>query len=102
MPTRLKSANVPGDARWLMLVHQLPAKPAYHRVKIWRLLQEAGAVSLKNSVYALPASDEARTVFANILREIERHHGDGLLYEAALVAGMRRILAKTVRASSLA
>ena len=72
-----------------MLVHQLPAKPAYHRVKIWRLLQEAGAISLKNSVYVLPASDEARTTFAKLLREIERHHGDGLLYEAELVAGMR-------------
>jgi len=89
MPKGLKNPNVPGDCRWLMLVHQLPARPAYHRVKIWRLLQEAGAVSLKNSVYVLPDGIEARAAFAHILREIERHHGDGLLYEAELVAGMR-------------
>ena len=89
MSKGLKNPNVPGDSRWLMLVHQLPSKPAYHRVKIWRLLQDAGAISLKNSVYVLPASNEARAAFAHILREIERHHGDGLLYEAELVGGMR-------------
>jgi hypothetical protein len=89
MPNRLKNPNVPGENRWLMLVHQLPAKPAYHRVKIWRQLQEAGAISLKNSVYVLPASNDARAVFAGILREIEHHHGDGLICEVELIAGIR-------------
>jgi hypothetical protein len=89
MPNGLKNPNVPGERPWLMLVHQLPAKPAYYRVKIWRLLQEAGAISLKKSVYVLPASDEARATFAKVLYEIEQHHGDGLLYQAELVAGMR-------------
>jgi hypothetical protein len=89
MPNRLNNANVPDGGRWLMLVHQLPAKPAYHRVKIWRLLQEIGAISLKNSVYVLPASKEAHAAFAGILRQIERHHGDGQIYAAELVAGIR-------------
>jgi len=31
---------------WLLLVHQLPAKPAYLRVKIWRRLQALGAVPI--------------------------------------------------------
>jgi hypothetical protein len=79
------SARVP----WLVLVHQLPAKPAYARVKIWRRLQEIGAISLKNSVYILPASDEARARFTELLRDIEHHGGDGLVYEAELIAGMR-------------
>src|SRR5471032_3128676 len=76
-------------ARWLLLAHQLPAKPAYTRVKIWRRLQEIGAVSLKNSVYILPAVDEARAKFTELLRDIEHHGGDGLVYEAELIAGMR-------------
>src|ERR1700704_5590692 len=76
-------------ARWLLLVHQLPARPAYGRVKIWRHLQDAGAISLKNAVYVLPFSEEAQAQFTRILREIERNGGDGLLYEADLVAGMR-------------
>ena len=41
--------------RWLLLIHQLPAKPAYFRVKIWRRLQALGAVTVKNAVYVLPA-----------------------------------------------
>ena len=36
-----------GPARWLLLLHQLPAKPAYQRVKIWRRLQGLGAVAIK-------------------------------------------------------
>ena len=77
------------QARWLMLVHQLPAKPAYARVKVWRMLQDAGAVSVKNSVYVLPESSEARAAFATILREISRHGGDGLVSESMLVEGMQ-------------
>jgi hypothetical protein len=81
-------AKVPPE-RWLVLVHQLPAKPAYHRVKTWRRLQEAGAVALKNSVYALPAGPAARTLLAELVREIENNGGDGLICEAELVGGMR-------------
>jgi hypothetical protein len=34
-------------ANWLLLLHQLPAKPAYARVKLWRRLQSLGAVAVK-------------------------------------------------------
>ena len=44
------------DPHWLLLIHQLPAKPAYARVKVWRRLQALGAVTVKNAVYALPAT----------------------------------------------
>jgi hypothetical protein len=84
-----KSGTKLARPRWLVLVHQLPAEPAYARVKIWRSLQNMGAVSLKNSVYVLPSSNEARARFTELLHEIERGRGDGLLYEADLVAGMR-------------
>src|SRR3954471_23686149 len=75
--------------RWLLLVHRLPAKPAYSRVKIWRGLREVGAISLRNSVYILPSSAEARAHFLRLLGEIEQDHGDGLVYQTDLVAGMR-------------
>ena len=51
-----------GPDRWLLLIHQLPAKPAYLRVKVWRRLQALGAVAVKNAVYALPASDRRRRI----------------------------------------
>jgi hypothetical protein len=38
--------QTPVTDRWMLLIHQLPAKPAYLRVKIWRRLQALGAVSV--------------------------------------------------------
>jgi len=54
-------------AAWLLLIHQLPAKPAYFRVKIWRRLQALGAIAVKNSVYALPAGERTQEDFAWLL-----------------------------------
>jgi hypothetical protein len=78
----------PAAAPWLLLVHQLPPKPAYLRVKVWRRLQGLGAVSVKNSVYVLPTSDQAREDFQWLLREIERGGGEGMVCEASLVDGL--------------
>ena len=75
--------------RWLLLVHQLPGKPAYARVKIWRQLQEAGAINLKGAVYVLPSNDDSRAKFKQVLKQIEAHGGEGVLYDSDLVAGMR-------------
>jgi hypothetical protein len=75
-------------ARWLLLIPQLPAKPAYLRVKIWRRLQRLGAISVKNSVYVLPASEQALEDFQWLLREIEQGGGEGMICEAHLVDGL--------------
>ena len=77
-----------GGARWLLLVHQLPAKPPYLRVKIWRRLQALGAISVKNSVYALPAGDQGLEDFQWLLREIEQGGGEGMVWEASVVDGL--------------
>ncbi|MFO1082587.1 MAG: chromate resistance protein [Reyranellaceae bacterium] len=74
--------------RWLLLIHQLPAKPAYARVKAWRRLQALGAVTVKNAVYALPANDECREDFAWLAREIRELGGEVLVCEASLVEGL--------------
>ena len=47
---------------WLLLIHQLPAKPAYLRVKIWRRLQGIGAIAVKNAVHVLPMSEERKRI----------------------------------------
>src|SRR3954471_2012034 len=73
---------------WLLLIHHLPPKPAYLRVKVWRRLQGLGAVSVKNSVYVLPTSEQAREDFQWLLREIERGGGEGMVCEASLVGGL--------------
>ncbi|HEX9009152.1 MAG TPA: chromate resistance protein ChrB domain-containing protein [Holophagaceae bacterium] len=74
--------------RWMLLFHQLPARPAYLRVKVRRQLQSLGAVALKNSVYALPASEEAAEDFQWMVRQIEGVGGEASVVEANLVEGL--------------
>ena len=76
------------DAHWLLLIHQLPAKPAYARVKVWRRLQSLGAVTVKGAVYALPANAETREDFAWLAKEIVESGGEAIVCEAALVEGL--------------
>jgi hypothetical protein len=73
---------------WLLLIHQIPPKPNYLRVKIWRRLQRIGAVAIKNSVYALPKNDQSQEDFQWVLREIIEGGGDGTLCEARLIDGV--------------
>jgi len=82
------ASAVPVPALWLLLVHQLPAKPAYLRVKVWRRLQGLGAVTVKNSVYVLPAGEQAQEDLEWLLREIVDGGGEGLIWEARLINGL--------------
>ena len=75
-------------ANWLLLLHQLPAKPAYARVKLWRRLQALGAVAVKNAVYALPAGSQAQEDFEWALKEITAAGGEGMIVEARLIDGL--------------
>ena len=71
--------------RWLMLVHQLPASPSNLRVRTWRRLQALGAVALKQSVYVLPDSAEAREDFEWLRVEIEGSGGEARVFLADAV-----------------
>src|SRR5262245_21323957 len=73
---------------WLLLIHQLPAKPAYLRVKVWRRLQGIGAIAVKNAVHALPTSEGAQEDFEWLMREIIEGGGEAFLCEARLVDGL--------------
>jgi hypothetical protein len=75
-------------AHWLLLIHQLPPKPDYFRVKIWRRLQGLGAVPVKNSVYVLPRSDQAVEDLRWVQREIEEGGGEASLCEAEFLDGL--------------
>src|SRR5881392_3678753 len=73
---------------WLLLIHQIPAKPAYLRVKIWRRLQGIGAIAVKNAVHVLPMNEEAQEDFEWLLREIEEGGGEAFVCEARLIDGL--------------
>src|SRR5215475_8207746 len=72
---------------WLLLIHRLPTRPPYLRVKIWRRLQSVGAVAVQNAVYVLPNNDACREHFEWVVREVERHGGEASVCEARLVEG---------------
>lgn len=83
-----EASKASSDGRWLLLIHQLPPKPGYFRVKIGRHLQRIGAVAVKNSVYALPATDRTREDFAWVYREIVDGGAEASVCEAKFVAGL--------------
>ena len=84
----MNAGEIVTEAPWLLLIHQLPAKPAYARVKVWRRLQALGAVIVKNAVYALPSNEETQEDFAWLAREIVELGGEALVCEAELVEGL--------------
>jgi hypothetical protein len=71
--------------RWLLLIHRIPPKPDYLRVKVRRRLTRLGAVPLKNSVYVLPLSDEALEDVQWVAREIVGDGGEATVCEAQFV-----------------
>src|SRR3954454_14124115 len=78
----------PPEDLWLLLINQLPARPAYLRVKVWRRLQALGAAAVKNAVYALPEGERAREDFGWLLREIASGGGEAFVCEARMIDGL--------------
>ena len=74
--------------RWLLLIHQIPARPNYLRAKAGRLILRAGGVPLKNSVYVLPNEPDRLAAASRVLRAITEGGGDGVVVAASFVAGL--------------
>jgi len=70
------------NRRWLLLVHQLPATPSNLRVQTWRRLQQLGAIPVKQAVYALPDTPEAREDFEWLKTEITGAGGEATVFAA--------------------
>src|SRR5260370_19174080 len=73
---------------WLLLIHRIPPKPDYFRVKVRRRLRRIGARPLKNSVSALPRTDEALEDLQWLAREIVADGGEALICEAGFLEGI--------------
>jgi len=84
------------SGEWLALLHQLPTRPPYLRVKVWRRLQAIGAVPLKNAVHVLPRSEANELVLRELLAEIEAGGGEAVLLDARLLAGQSDVELRTL------
>jgi hypothetical protein len=76
------------NRKWLLLIHQIPHQHNGLRVKIWRRLQQIGAVAIKQSVYAMPLCAQAREDLSWTLKEIQGGGGEGSIAEAHLMEGL--------------
>jgi hypothetical protein len=68
--------------RWLLFVHQLPSSPSNLRVRTWRRLQQLGALPIKQAVYALPDTPNAREDFEWLKTEVNGAGGDASVFAA--------------------
>lgn len=83
-----EAPRTPGRRTWLLLMHQLPAEPAYLRVKVLRRLRAVGAIAIRNSAYVLPESDETREDFQWIRREIVDAGGEATISVTNFLEGV--------------
>jgi hypothetical protein len=84
----IRQAAVICTERWLVLIHQIPAKPDYLRVKIGRRLSRLGAAPIKNSVYVLPNNAETLEDMQWLLKEITEGGGEATLIAARFLGGL--------------
>jgi hypothetical protein len=73
---------------WLLLIHQIPAKPTYFRAKIWRRLQQLGAVAIKQSVYVMPLQEQALEDLTWVVKEITDGGGEATMIQARFLQGL--------------
>ena len=84
-PASRPTPAAPGRRRWLLFIHQLPSQPSNLRVTTWRRLQQIGALPLKQAVYALPDTPEAREDFEWLRTEVKAAGGDAAVFAADTV-----------------
>ncbi|MHB2025950.1 MAG: chromate resistance protein ChrB domain-containing protein [Elusimicrobiota bacterium] len=71
---------------WLLLAHKLPSYPSNIRVKVWRRLQDLGAIPVKNSIYVLPNRSSTREDFDWLRNEITQSGGEATIFTANSIA----------------
>jgi hypothetical protein len=82
-PTPVNAGS--GGRRWLLFIHQLPAKPSNLRVRTWRRLQQLGALPLRQALYVLPDTPAAREDFEWLKTEIAAAGGHANVFAADAV-----------------
>ncbi len=75
------------QSNWLILLPHIPPQPSSLRVRVWRRLQQLGAVAVKNAAYALPNTEAALEDFQWLAQEIVDSGGGVMLLEANGLAG---------------
>lgn len=67
---------------WLILNFTLPKEQSTVRVSVWRKLKRCGSVSLGQSIWVLPLTDEHIGTFSEISKEITENEGSAYIAKA--------------------
>lgn len=73
--------------RWVILLAQLPAAPSSARVALWRRMRLAGATSLLNGAWTLPARDEFVGLFQQMAETVRGQGGHATVFIADAADG---------------
>jgi DNA-binding transcriptional regulator PaaX len=73
------------DEEWLMLNFSLPKEPSRVRVSVWRKLKKCGSVSIGQSMWILPFSEEHIAIFNEISNEIKLNNGKAYIVKANFI-----------------
>lgn len=71
------------EQTWLLLIYTVPAEPSRKRAAVWRELKRAGAVSVRDGVWALPERRDTRDRFQRIAAKVTELEGQATLVESA-------------------
>ncbi|MBI4530317.1 MAG: chromate resistance protein [Candidatus Latescibacteria bacterium] len=74
--------------KWVLLTYQISSQPSGFRVKVWRRLQEIGAIAVKNAVYILPNTPATLEDFQWLRQEIVDAGGEAIVFTADTVDRM--------------
>lgn len=74
---------------WMVFSYSLPSKSSSSpRVTLWRRLRRLGAISLKGSIYVLPARDECIESFQWLAQEVQQAKGEALVMRVEQFEGL--------------
>jgi tetrahydromethanopterin S-methyltransferase subunit G len=76
------------DPTWLLFFYSIPSRPVGFRVKIWRRLIKAGALTIKGSVHVLPANDDHFEYFQWLASEVTSRGGEAAFVKADKIEAM--------------
>ncbi len=85
--TTATTATTAPAAAWLVLLYQVPARSSSVRVRIWRRLQDTGAVQLRQAAYVLPNHAAQREDFEWLKSEIVGLGGQATVMAADALDG---------------
>lgn len=73
------------ENEWIVLNYTLPKEPSRTRVSVWRKLKKMGSVSIGQSMWLLPQTQEHIEFFKELSGEIIQNNGDSYILNAEFI-----------------